>query len=107
MATEFNYIKDRLDDQQHWHSAKATKFKKNYYFAESLTLISGALIPVINVLNFSNPEYMELVQIASALLASVAVVSGGISKLFKFQDNWLNYRAVAETLNREKHYYLM
>ncbi|RMF57977.1 MAG: DUF4231 domain-containing protein [Calditrichaeota bacterium] len=107
MSDDFTYIKERLDAQESWHSAKAATYKKNYYLAETFTLVSGALIPVINVLNFSNPQYMELVQIASALLASVAVVAGGISKLFKFQDNWLNYRGVAEALGREKQFFLM
>ena len=41
-------------------------------------------------------------RVGSAILGAVVVISAGIAKLFKFQDNWLQFRVVAEGFEREK-----
>jgi hypothetical protein len=33
------------------------------------------------------------------------LISAGLAKLFKFQENWLQYRAIAESLGREREMY--
>ena len=100
MTDNFNYLEERLENQREWHSRKATMNKKRYYTAEIITLTTGSLIPVINVLNIPGP-----VRLMSALLAAAGVISAGIAKLCKYQENWLNFRAVAEALKREKEIY--
>ena len=100
MTDNFNYLEERLEEQRKWHSSKATMNKKRYYTTEIITLTTGSLIPVINVLNFPGP-----VRLISALLAATGVISAGIAKLCKYQENWLNFRAVAEALKREKELY--
>lgn len=103
MPEEFKYLTDRIQAQINWHSDKANRNKTHYYLAEIITLGAGALIPVINVFDvLSNPN---LIRILSAALAALAVFSSGISKLYKFQENWLNFRALAEALRREKELY--
>jgi hypothetical protein len=102
MADEFSYLSERLEDQRKWHSNKATWNKNRFYVVEIITLAAGALIPIVNVLDVL-PE--GWVRITSALLASAIVVANGISKLYKFQENWLSFRALAEVLKREKEFY--
>jgi hypothetical protein len=103
MSEEFKYLDERIETQIKWHSEKANWNKTKYYLAEIITLGAGALIPVINVFDvLSNPN---LIRILSAALAALAVFSAGISKLYKFQENWLNFRALAEALRREKELY--
>jgi hypothetical protein len=65
--------------------------------------VAGASIPVINVLDVLPSQALQLL---SASLAAIIVISVGISKLCKYQENWLNYRALAEALKREKELYL-
>ena len=60
--------------------------------------MAGAGIPVINVLGSNGDVWTRVV---SAILGAVVLISTGIAKLFKFQDNWLQFRAVAEGLERE------
>lgn len=104
MTDDFKYLEDRIESQRKWHSAKATTNKNHYYFTETIALVAGASIPVINVLDIL-PDGRTL-QFLSAALAAMIVISVGIAKLFKFQENWLNYRALAEALKREKELYI-
>ena len=103
MAEEFSYVDERLEDQQKWHSDKAMWNKKRFYIVEIITLLAGATIPVINVLAVVPDPWLRVV---SAVLASVIVVANGIGKLYKFQENWLTFRGLAEVLKREREFYL-
>lgn len=69
---------------------------------EVTTLLGGAAIPIVN-LGVVNDPY--LAGIVSAVLGGVVVVATSVGKLFKFHENWLQYRALAEALEREKELY--
>ena len=97
--TDFDYPVRRVEGQAKWHSAKATWNKRRYYTFEIATLVAGALIPIVNVWA---GEDSTAVRVWSAILGGVVVLAAGISKLFKFQENWLQYRGIAEALTRER-----
>jgi Protein of unknown function (DUF4231) len=101
MGDELPYIKDRLDEQAQWHSNKATWNRRRFYAAEIIALAGGALIPIVNASNLPD----ALVRMSSAVLGAIVVIAVGTAKLYKFQENWLSYRALAEALNREKELY--
>lgn len=101
---KFDYVEERLEKQADWHSDKARDYKKNYFRTEVITIVAGALIPVINVLTIIPDDWIKIL---SASLGALIVISSGIGKLFKYQDNWLNYRGIVETLRREKEFYRM
>ena len=103
MTEEFEYLEDRIDNQQKWHSKKSIQNKQRFYFFEIIMLVAGALIPVINVLDIVPESWVRWL---SASLAAIIVVSAGIGRLYKFQENWLNYRDLSEALKREKEFYL-
>jgi hypothetical protein len=97
---EPDYLTRRLDVQRAWHSKKA-RFNKQWYLAlEITTMAAGACIPIVNVLPAN--DRMVWQRVASAALAAAVVFAAGISKLFKFQETWLRYRAIAENLDRER-----
>ena len=88
----FDYPERRLESQRHWHSGKATWNKRRFYATEIVTMLAGAAIPIVNVWGSNNaPE----VRVASTILGAIVVLSAGIARLFKFQENWLQFRAVA------------
>lgn len=99
MTDNSTYIEGRLEKQREWHSRKASRNKNWHYVTEIVTMGAGAIIPVINILDVSP------VKAISTALAAVVVVSSAISKLFKFQENWLSFRTLAEALEREKELY--
>lgn len=103
MTEEFAYLEDRLEDQRKWHSGKSRLNKNRFYAVEVITLVAGGLIPVVNVLtNIPDPWQ----RVVSTLLAALIVIAAGIGKLYKFQENWLNYRLVEEVLRREREFHL-
>ena len=102
--TEPDYLTRRLDAQKTWHSKKA-KWNKLWYLAlEITTMTAGACIPIINVIPADDGAVWQ--RVASAGLAAVVVFAAGISKLFKFQETWLRYRAIAENLDRERELFI-
>jgi hypothetical protein len=68
---------------------------------EIATLLAGAAIPVVNVWTAVSAWSRFL----SAILGGVVVVAAAVGKLFKFQENWLQYRTLAEALEREEEIY--
>jgi hypothetical protein len=107
-APPSSYLKDRLDKQAKWHSNRAGKNKRRFYAVEIITLSAGALIPVINIFDPAafGVRGQLFQRLGSALLAGIVVVTAGVGKLFKFQENWLTYRGLSEELEREKELYL-
>lgn len=102
MNEPHDYLERRVIGQRKWHSVKATWNKHRFYTVEILTMLSGALIPVINLWAVKDAYLAGLL---SAILGGVVVVSAGVGKLFKFQENWLQFRSVAEALGYEEEYF--
>ena len=100
-AAEPPYVQRRLEEQRRWHSREATANKRRFYAAEIATLLAGASIPVVNVWVVDPVT----ARVLSAILGAVVVVAAGLARLMKFQENWLQYRAVAEALGREREFY--
>ena len=98
----FDYLQRRVVPQRKWHAAKARWNKQRFYAMEITTLVSGALIPVVNLLALGT----YWAGVFSGLLGGVVVIATAIGKLFKFQENWLQYRALVETLDREVEIYM-
>jgi hypothetical protein len=96
--TEQEYLESRVEDQLKWYSAKSGWNHKLYKWLRLVEVALASLIPLIVVLPLM--ELLSKVLVAAAG-AAIAVISGAIS-LWKFQENWVEYRATAENLKREK-----
>ena len=100
-----DYLQDRVVEQYEWHNKKASLNQKRFYVTETIALVVGALIPVVNVLPVLDPSSEVLknsLPLVNSLMGATIVVAVGAGKLWKFQENWLQYRALAEALLREK-----
>lgn len=102
MDESFDYLTRRLEQQRLWHSEKAAWNKHWFYRTESATLFAAAAIPIVNLVLVNQPSRAGVL---TALLGGVVVVAAAVGKLFKFHENWLQYRTVVETLDREKEFY--
>ena len=103
MDEKILYLDRRLRDQAGWHDSKARWNKKRFYIFEVISLLAGASIPIVNAVTIIPAGWQRFL---SALLATIVVASVGVAKLYKFQENWLNYRALTESLRREEELYL-
>jgi hypothetical protein len=100
-----NVVHERLDDQIAWYDKKA-KFNQQRYRIASVSQI--ALSAVIMIVA-STPQAVTIPVGAhfdpglAALLAAVIAVMKGMETAYQWQSNWINYRAAAESLKREKY----
>ena len=98
MNDPFDYPQRRIEPQRKWHSDKAKWNKQRFYAMEIATLVAGASIPVVNLWAVQDHH---LAGVLSAILGGIVVLATAVGKLCKFQENWLQYRALVETLDRE------
>ncbi|WP_051531128.1 DUF4231 domain-containing protein [Clostridiisalibacter paucivorans] len=93
------YLAVRYQDQIKWYSDKATHYKRLYQLFQWLVVILSAIVPVLILIV---PEEKELITVGISVLLTIG--TSGL-KTFKFQENWINYRTISETLKKEKYFY--
>lgn len=95
--TEDEYIKERLESQQKWHSHKSSTAKKWHIRIQCAEIMCAALIPVF-VGFMDGPICLKIIV---AVLGATVTILEGIEGVFCHRDIWLGYRAVSERLKRE------
>lgn len=93
------FFKDRYKGQINWYSDRATRNKRFYYLFQWGVIILSASIPVLIA---SLPQIYQTVTVILSVI--LAIGTAGL-KTFKFQENWINYRTISETLKKEKYFY--
>jgi hypothetical protein len=100
--SQADYLSSRLDDQINWYSKKSTHCQKRHKFLQILEVIAAALIPFLSAIGNDIPYNFWIVGALGALIAICAASSG----IFKFHENWIQYRATSEQLKHEKYLFL-
>lgn len=100
--TKEEYISQRVDQQIDWYDRKSKKAQKYYKSLTYVILISAAIIPLLANL-LSNSIWIKLIISALGILTTL---SQGIINLNDYNQNWIEYRTVCETLKKEKYMYL-
>ncbi len=99
---EQEYLKNRLDDQLTWYSQKSRHNQSWFKGLRLLEIISAALIPFLSGMGDKIAYSQWLIGGLGVLIA----VAAAITALFKYQENWIEYRTTAEQLKHEKYIYL-
>jgi len=102
MSEDLDYVKNRLESQIEWYSKKASENKSRFHTLQIIIIIIGALISVVNVIDFAELE----VRIISAIFGATITILTGIIQLIKYHENWIMYRSTEEVLKKEKYSYL-
>ena len=92
------YLKERYKHQVQWYDNTSTQNKRYYHWLQWTVIIISASVPALVA---SIPTWKWITVTLSIILA----IATAALKTFKFQENWVNYRTIAETLKKEKHYY--
>ena len=66
-------------------------------------LIIAALIPLLSGYAASSTRIAVIIGVSGALITLIE----GICKLFRFHENWIEYRSTCELLRHEKYLYQM
>ncbi|KOG33716.1 DUF4231 domain-containing protein [Streptomyces resistomycificus] len=89
---------ERLQDQMTWFDRKSSHAQRRFKQLKLSTLLLAAGLPV--VVAASAPTWI------AALMGAMIAVIEGAQQLFKFQENWINYRSSCENLRREQYLYV-
>lgn len=92
------YLTGRYCKEIEWYDKKAILNNYAYKILEFTLIVLSAITPVLIVIGGGLLEW--------ALVLSVLVtIETSVLKVFKFYENWINYRTTCETLKKELHYY--
>jgi uncharacterized membrane protein YgaE (UPF0421/DUF939 family) len=97
-----SYIHGRLDEQINWYSFKGRENKRNFTRLQIIVIITGAAIPLINIIDFLPIS----TRLASAFLGALIAIVTSILGLYKYEENWYHYRKTAESLKKERYLFL-
>jgi hypothetical protein len=102
MISPEEYIEQRLSDQIGWYDSKSGANQcwfKRLRFAE---IVAAATIPFLA--GFAGNSF--LIKIAIGALGVVVAVLASLLGLLQLQEHWIEYRATAESLRKEKFLFL-
>jgi Protein of unknown function (DUF4231) len=102
MISPEEYIEQRLNDQISWYDRKSSTNQlwfKRLRFAE---IVAAATIPFLS--GFAGDSLP--IKIAIGALGVLVAVIASVLGLLHLQEHWIEYRATAESLRREKFLFL-
>ena len=98
------YLEERYRDQLRWYSRKATANKKWYHGYQVAISCLSAIVSFTVALGLYEGDGVRWYIVSLATSAVLAVLTG-FQKLFRFHENWVEYRTTAESLKKEEYYY--
>lgn len=101
--TPEEYMRERVDDQIKWYSSKSRENKRWFMRLEVLAILFSLSIPFVT--DFITPATAYVKTVVSFLGVAIAFITALLS-LMKYRDNWVEYRATAEQLHRERFMYM-
>ena len=99
---EKQYIEERVDDQLNWYSRRARVNRRCFRWLRIIEIVFAASIPLFTSLLVREPQMTIVISAVGVLI----VVISGVLGLYKFQENWIEYRMTAERLKHEKYMFL-
>lgn len=97
------YLKQRLDDQIDWYDKKSQWNQRWFKRLRVVEILLATCVPFLVAYVTPDTGYLKVIVGVMGIL--VALASGSVT-LYKFQENWIEYRTTAETLKHEKYLYL-
>ena len=96
------YISTRLDPQIEWYDKKSVHAQKRYKQFQVVEIILAAFIPLLS----GYTSLCDLIPIIIGILGAIIVIIESVTKLYKYHENWIQYRSTCEMLLYQKHLYL-
>lgn len=96
--TEEEYISQRLDDQIDWYSKKSSFCQTRYKALRVVEIVAAAIIPFLSGMG----EKILYGQWIVGVLGVMIALAAAASSLFKYHENWIQYRITSAQLKHEK-----
>ena len=99
---EKQYLSERLENQIDWYNKKSQYNQKWFKRLRLTEIVCAALIPFLSV----SGEKIPYSTLLTGALGIVIAISAAASALYKFHENWIQYRSSTDQLEHEKFLYL-
>ena len=103
---ESEYLEQRLDDQINWYDRKSASNQAAYKRLRLIEIVAAASIPLLAGYSQITGRVGMAIGVIIGVIGLIVAVIAGIVSLYRFQENWNEYRASAESLKQEKYLYL-
>lgn len=100
---EKEYLESRLEDQISWYDKKSKFNQQMYKRLVLIEIVFSVSIPFLT--SFVTSESLTIKIIIGIIGVGIALIAG-VMNLYKFHENWINYRTTSETLKHEKYLFL-
>ncbi|WP_223183344.1 MULTISPECIES: DUF4231 domain-containing protein [unclassified Streptomyces] len=97
--TPQRYIEGRLVQYQGWYDAKAARMKAMHLRMRTVSVVGGALVPV-----FVNVD-AGFARITATILSVIVVAAVSLESVFRYREQWKNYRSTEQLLGHERVYF--
>ena len=98
MISPEDYIEQRLDDRIGWYDRKSGTNQRWFRRLRFAEIVAAATIPFLS--GFAGNSLP--IKITIGVLGVVVVMIASLIGLLNLQEHWIEYRATAESLRREK-----
>lgn len=98
--TPQQYIDERVKQYQNWYNGKAVKAKSMYLNMRTISVIAGAIVPVM--VNLEIPYKQPI----TTFLSLIVVILVSLESVRSYRELWHNYRSTEQLLGREMFFYL-
>ncbi|MGN0307381.1 MAG: DUF4231 domain-containing protein [Lachnospiraceae bacterium] len=92
------YINTRVNCQIEWYEKKACSCKRKYTVSQTFEIILAALIPLLS----SYADNFQIIGFIVGVCGAAIAVIKSLSKLYKWQENWIAYRTASDLLHYQK-----
>lgn len=100
--TPEEYLEKRLQDQIDWYNRKSVANQKIFKRLRLAEIVAAALIPFLSGVMLGTDRYRLAGTVIVGLLGVMITIITGILSLGRHQENWIEYRATCESLQKEK-----
>ncbi|MCQ4084431.1 DUF4231 domain-containing protein [Streptomyces sp. RB6PN25] len=98
-TTAQGYLDNRLSQYQGWYDRKAVKAKAMHLRMRTVSVVGGALVPVF--VNINLPSFRFI----ATVLSLVVVGSVSLESVYRYREQWKNYRSTEQLLGHERIYF--
>lgn len=96
------YMSKRLDPQIKWYDEKAMQDQKYYKYSQLIEIVLASSIPLLA----GYSKYNFWIPVIIGILGALIAIIESVTKLYRFHENWIQYRTTCELLKHQKHLYI-
>ncbi|CCA55349.1 MULTISPECIES: DUF4231 domain-containing protein [Streptomyces] len=97
--TPQRYVETRVSQYQEWYDVKATRMKAMHLRMRTVSVVGGALVPV-----FVNLD-LGFARVTATVLSVVVVAAISLESVYRYREQWKNYRSTEQLLGHERVYF--